>query len=68
MNDKVAFLMVAIMVSAGSFVLFNYGAEGEKTEILYNNAGASVQGGPIDLTEGGGMDTSYYFRVGKDVP
>ncbi|MEA3558150.1 MAG: FG-GAP-like repeat-containing protein, partial [Candidatus Thermoplasmatota archaeon] len=68
MNDKVAFLMVAIMVSAGSFVLFNYGAEGEKTEILYNNAGTSVQGGPIDLTEGGGMDTSYYFRVGKDVP
>lgn len=68
MKKLTAFLIIAIMVSAGILLITDTNVDGEDTDVLFNNAGQQVDGGTIELTDGGGMDTSYYFRVGKNVP
>ncbi|MBN1389565.1 MAG: VCBS repeat-containing protein [Candidatus Thermoplasmatota archaeon] len=57
-----AFLLFAVFANVPTAV------EGEKTSVLYTNDGTIISGGPIKLTYRGGVDTQYYFRVGKNVP
>ena len=68
MKMRSAFFIVVILLSAALFSAVQFVADGEKTTHFYNNAGTTVDGGNIGLTDGGGMETSYYFRVGKNVP
>ncbi len=68
MKKRFALLTIALMVSTGLLLILDEDAEGEKTDLLFDNQGTAVDGGTIELTEGGGTDTSYYFRIGKNVP
>jgi len=44
------------------------GTEAERTDQFYDDTGTNVDGGPIRITDGGGSDSSYYFKVGRNVP
>ena len=68
MKAKKALFIVLILMTAIVISAVSLRSEGEKTTHFYNNSGTTVQGGNIKLTDGGGADTSYYFRVGKNVP
>ncbi|MGA1792544.1 MAG: FG-GAP repeat domain-containing protein, partial [Thermoplasmatota archaeon] len=58
-------MTLLLLGTAGAILL---DVEGEKTSNFYTNSGTTVKGGPIDLTDKGGFDSRYYFRVGKNVP
>ncbi|MFW3146514.1 MAG: FG-GAP repeat domain-containing protein [Thermoplasmatota archaeon] len=68
MRTRLAMFIIALMISMSLTTFLDNVAEGEKTNYLYDNTGTTVTGGPISITEGGGVDSSYYFRVGKNVP
>ena len=60
--------LALILISSGILLVVDPGPEAERTELLYDNSGATMEGGPVRVTDGGGLDTQYYFRVGKGVP
>ena len=46
----------------------DFGTEGEKTKEFFDNENNPVSGGPVEFPGGEGFDTSYYFKVGRNVP
>ncbi|MFW3146513.1 MAG: FG-GAP repeat domain-containing protein [Thermoplasmatota archaeon] len=59
---------LALLVLAGFATLYFGPSSGEKTDYIYDETGTAVKGGPLRITETGGVDSSYYFKVGRNVP
>jgi len=68
MPKRTALLLVLILVSVSILTFLDTSPRGEYTTQLYTNDGTVVAGGPVDLSSGKGMDISYYFKIGRDVP
>lgn len=68
MKRKLA-LALGILIAVGGFLaVFSSEIQAEKTDNLYDNSNIPVKGGLVTIPEGGGIDSSYYIRLNRDVP
>ncbi|MGA1822402.1 MAG: FG-GAP-like repeat-containing protein [Thermoplasmatota archaeon] len=68
MKRKMALILSAIMTFGFFLTVFAVDIQAEKTDNLYDNSNIPVKGGVISIPDGGGIDTSYYIRLNRDVP
>ena len=57
-----------MMVLSGLLFIYNPPVSGEKTSNFYGDDNVPVKEGVITIPENGGVDTSFYVRLNKDVP
>ncbi|MCK5773085.1 MAG: VCBS repeat-containing protein, partial [Thermoplasmata archaeon] len=67
MKKILAMALVAIFLASGLISLLPEGS-GEVTHSLYDDQGSPLDGGEIRIPTNGGVDTSYYVKVNRDVP
>lgn len=68
MKRRLALFLTLVLLTTSLIAFINIGSEAEVTNQFYNNSNIAIPGGPIDLSAGQGYETSYYFKVGRDVP
>ncbi len=67
MKKFLAMALVAVFLVSGLVSLLPEGT-GEVTNSLYDDGGVQLDGGEIRIPTNGGVDTSYYLKVNRDVP
>ena len=67
MKKFLAMALVAVFLVSGLVSLSPEGS-GEVTHSLYDDGGLPLDGGEIRIPTNGGVDTSYYVKVNRDVP
>ncbi|MGA1848696.1 MAG: FG-GAP-like repeat-containing protein [Thermoplasmatota archaeon] len=65
---RLAYMIAFLFLIGGLLAAVDPGTHAERTDQFYDNSGMTMDGGPVRITEGGGADTSYYFKVGRNVP
>ncbi|MCK5772467.1 MAG: VCBS repeat-containing protein, partial [Thermoplasmata archaeon] len=67
MKRFLAIALVAVFLVSGLISILPAGG-GEVTHSLYDDVGSPLEGGEIRIPTNGGVDTSYYVKVNRDVP
>lgn len=68
MKRRLALFLALVLLAAALIVFVTPGPDAEVTNQFYDNENTAIPGGPIDLSTGEGFETSYYFKVGRNVP
>ncbi len=68
MRSRLAIGIVLVLLTTAILSSIQTGSQGEATTQFYDNGNNVVSGGPVEFPGGPGFDTSYYFKMGKNVP